>query len=55
MAGRFSTSLRGREVKITKGLVLRENDNAKKLVAHTRSNKHMQMLPVSQQDLGEDI
>ena len=52
--GRFSTSLRGREVNITKGLDCEDSDKAKKLVAHTRS-RQMHMLEVTQQDLGVDI
>ena len=40
---------------ITKGLVWGDKDRAKKLVAQTKSSKQMQMLAVSQQDLGKDI
>ena len=54
-SGKFATSLHGREVNITKGLVWGDKYKAQKLVAQTRSNKQMQMLAVSQQDLGKDI
>ena len=53
--GKFSTSLRGRDVNITKGLDTGDSDNAKKLVAHTRRSSELHMLAVSQQDLGDDI
>ena len=49
--GRFSTSLLGLDVKITRGLVAGDRETARKLIAHTRSNKQMHMHIVSQQDL----
>ena len=53
--GRFLTSLRGRDVKIMSGFETGDRDKARKLVAHTRSIKHIQMLAVSQHDFGDDM
>ena len=53
--GRFSTSLRGRDVKITSGFETGDRERGRKLVAHTRSIKQIQMLAVSQHDLVDDM
>ena len=53
--GKFSTSLRGREVKITSGLETGDKDRARKHMAHTSRSKHIQMLAVSQHDFVEVI
>ena len=52
---RFWTLLRGRDVKMTSAFETGDRDKAKKLVAHTRSNKHIQMLAVSQHDFVDDM
>ena len=42
-------------MKITSGFETGDRDKARKLVAHTRSIKHIQMLAVSQHNFGNDM
>ena len=52
--GRISTSNRGQEVNMTRGLVAGERVTARKPMAHTRSSRNKHMKVVSQQKALED-